>query len=1174
MHASDAVGRPSEHPTRDRDAAVRVTEAVATDREASKDLEILGLLFGELLEQRKCLRGRADFEEERGQIEHLLEGFLVPESIRGFIQLHAGELRLAAPEEGLREPSASQGHLGIEATGDFEFHPGFVESVKGQRRKTEFPVCRKIGGFDLEHATESIDRFRLAVHRDEESSTREERLDRRGMLPKFGEVELQGPFRTTRRGEDRGDPGAKLGHARGLPHRLSIAPARLIVRLGLRLQIAHRDETAGHLLESLLRFVVRDFGIFVSFEPVEGRDQNRVDPLFSVRGLDRTACVLGGIRGSVQPERELGAGSGGAIILGQEQRRLPHGGEGLLEPAHRIEHHRQGRVPFTADRVDFDRSPNLLLRFRAATVRQQSFGSLGVIFRLVPVAHLMIPRRKESRRRRGAVRAAEIEYVEQHPRTSVGQRSLPDNPEGREMHDSRGIPLGIEWSTESMSATHANPMRSRVATRPRRIVMVRRSIGGGVMLAGAFAINCSAVSTPSAPKDGVVVSSGERFGAPRATVTNRFIDEDVVYLASVFANPAVPRELRVGAAERMARLGSPEAASAIGTGLDSDSTETREIVVEGVRKNGRASDAIVDRIANAAIAGRIGSEDASFIIGRSGSTAIERLMLVVAEASDPAARARGFELLGGINDPAAARTLVEAMQQASPGGDDAVAIDAALRRWSDTSSTRDAAAWRAWWTKMNIDGSASQALGQLVDRIERANRRAARAEARADALASRLAELHARLLATLPESDRDQRILELLEDEELPLRAAAIAQVERMLRNGRILPEVLRAGLLSTLDDPDPTIRITAGRLLETVGGEDFAAKMVASLEDEADPAVLSAGLELLGNRARPAVVRLAIRHLDGDDPEVVRQSARALATVAAAGVLEPERMAEIRAAIPAADRVRDSEIARLAVLVAVDPGDPSLVRLLGHEDRRVRRGAAEGFLGRGQREALRRNSETPEVRRIAWQAWSGDAVDPEGLAVLLELRPPEDAEEADQVNWGLAIARVLERLPAEQVLAADDVLGDEPARFEDRRAALVRAAMSESQPKPDRDAAARRLARRLIEAGRPIEAANELRLLGADADSTLGLDLFEALVLAEAWEEAGGVRSDPPAWVAFLEASAIPEPRLARVLLQEIDRRFGDSLDEPQRVAVEAVRVLLVDASDAVGSEPVADGI
>ncbi len=726
-----------------------------------------------------------------------------------------------------------------------------------------------------------------------------------------------------------------------------------------------------------------------------------------------------------------------------------------------------------------------------------------------------------------------------------------------------------------MSAPRANPTRPRIPMRPRRIVMIRRSIGGGVMLAGAFTVNCSAVPAQPVPTATAMatVAPTESLEAPRGTTTSRLVDEDVAYLASVYANPAVPRELRVGAAERMARLGSPEAADAIGTALESESTDIREIVVEGVRENGRASDAIVDRITSAAIAGRIEGEDASFIIGRSGPDAIERLNALVTREPDPAARARGFELLGGISDPTAARILVEAMQQASSGSDDAIAIDAALRRWSDTSSRRDAAAWRAWWTRMNIDGSASQALGQLADRIERADRRAARAEARADALATRLADLHARFLATLPESDRDQRILELLEDDELPLRAAAIAQVERMLRNGRILPEVLRAGLLSTLDDPDPKIRITAGRLLETVGGDDFAMKMVASLQDEEDPAVLAAGLELLGNRPRPTVVPLAIRHLDGDDPEVVRQSARAVATVAAAGVLEPERMAEIRAAIPTADRVRDSEMARLVVLVAVDPSDPSLVRLLGHEDRRVRRGAAEGFLGRGQREALRRNSATPEVRRIAWQAWSADVVDPEDLAVLLELRPPADAEEADQFNWGLAIARVLERLSVEQVLAADEVLDDEPVRFDDRRAALVRAAMSDSLPKPDRDAAARRLAQRLIEAGRPIEAANELRLLGADADSTLGPDLFDALVLAEAWDEAIQIRPEPSAWVAFLEASAIPDPRLARVLLDEVDRRFGDSLDESQRITVEAARGLLVDAGDAAGTAPVADG-
>jgi hypothetical protein len=52
VHASDAVGGPSKDPSRDRDAAIGVTEAIAADREVSKDLEILGLRFGESLEHR------------------------------------------------------------------------------------------------------------------------------------------------------------------------------------------------------------------------------------------------------------------------------------------------------------------------------------------------------------------------------------------------------------------------------------------------------------------------------------------------------------------------------------------------------------------------------------------------------------------------------------------------------------------------------------------------------------------------------------------------------------------------------------------------------------------------------------------------------------------------------------------------------------------------------------------------------------------------------------------------------------------------------------------------------------------------------------------------------------------------------------------------------------------
>jgi hypothetical protein len=105
-----------------------------------------------------------------------------------------------------------------------------------------------------------------------------------------------------------------------------------------------------------------------------------------------------------------------------------------------------------------------------------------------------------------------------------------------------------------------------------------------------------------------------------------------------------------------------------------------------------------------------------------------------------------------------------------------------------------------------------------------------------------------------------------------------------------------------------------------------------------------------------------------------------------------------------------------------------------------------------------------------------------------------------------------------------------------------------------------------LIDTGRPIEAAAELKLLGATADSPLGDDLFEALLLAEAWEDAAGIRPEPEAWVRFLEGRIVAEPAVARLLLAEIDRRFADRLEGPQMVTVEAVRGVLADA--AAGSE------
>ena len=709
---------------------------------------------------------------------------------------------------------------------------------------------------------------------------------------------------------------------------------------------------------------------------------------------------------------------------------------------------------------------------------------------------------------------------------------------------------------DGMPSGHPNPdpwrgMRGFLPPSPRRISLVTVI---GMVLGGN--LTCAATSKPTE--------------LTRSTTTSP-LDEDVAYLMAILENTAVPRELRVGAASRLSGLGSPEAADAIGEALESGSEVTRQVIVEGIRASGRTTERVVNRVCSAAIDGLISVEDAAFIIGRSGAAAIEDVVRRLAAEADPKQRAVIFELLGRIADPQAARSLVQLMQESGDKTADSIAIDAALRRWSDTKSSRSAEGWRSWWSRMNIDGSASQALGQLVERIERESQRANDAEARADELAARLAELHSRTLAILEEGDRDVRILALLVDEEVVLRAVAIGQVERMLRNGRILPDEIRGALSLRLDDVDPTIRITAGRVLDTAGGEGFAAKLVESLADEDDPQVLAAGLELLGNRPQPEVVPFATRMLGHEDSEVARFSARAVGAVAMAGLVTEDQLVAVREAIPPRESFINREIARLAVLAAQDPSSAEVVDLLEVEDVQVRRGAAEGFRARGHREVLLARATTPEVRRIAWQAWAEAPFMVANLEAIMELRPEGEVDESDIATWQSAVARIFEGVPAGDVVRLDSILGDDPVQFEARRIALARAAVAPEISRERRLAAARRLARRLIATGRPIEAATDLRLLGATADSPLGDDLFEALLRAEAWEDAAEVRPDPEAWVRFLEGRIVAEPAVARMLLAEIDRRFKDGLQEPQMVTVEAARGVLVDAETGSENEPVA---
>ncbi|MFB0984879.1 MAG: hypothetical protein QMB94_01185, partial [Phycisphaerales bacterium] len=113
----------------------------------------------------------------------------------------------------------------------------------------------------------------------------------------------------------------------------------------------------------------------------------------------------------------------------------------------------------------------------------------------------------------------------------------------------------------------------------------------GVMLSGNLTCAATFKSTEGAER--------------RRSVANALFDEDVSYLVSILENTAVPRVLRVGAANRLARLGSPEAAEAIGAALELGSETTRQVLIEGVRASDRTTERVVSRVCSAALAGLV-----------------------------------------------------------------------------------------------------------------------------------------------------------------------------------------------------------------------------------------------------------------------------------------------------------------------------------------------------------------------------------------------------------------------------------------------------------------------------------------------------------------------------------------------------------------------------------------
>ena len=674
---------------------------------------------------------------------------------------------------------------------------------------------------------------------------------------------------------------------------------------------------------------------------------------------------------------------------------------------------------------------------------------------------------------------------------------------------------------------------------------------------GAMAMGPTACET--SPKfDPALAASGSRTDPGRG--------EDLRLFAAMLNDQSVPTEFRREAAMRLAESGGFEAAEAFRIAWRDGDDRQRDMVVEAIRSSGNAGRLVVGTLLDAMLEGKVQTEDvAQIIVGDSG----EQLALVRQRFFRSATLQdwdRYVDLLSRIPLPDAAEILIDGFSETNDESRIA-AIDSGLRHWSNTSESRDPDGWRRWWVQLSLAKGNSAALQQLTDRIametsnaDRASARAVAAEARANQLAIRLAELKTRVMALLDGEARTDALRAMFTDDEPLVRAAGISQVERMLRNAQPIPDVVREDLSGLISDELPANRISAVKILDAIGVEGLGDRLASSLMSETDPAVVAAGLAILGNRPHPTAIPLAIETLGRADPSLTPAAARVVAEVASAGLLHPDDRATIRTLLPEADRVGDRDIARTTVLLAADDGVDGLRDLLRSENESVRLGAAEGFRNRGLREVLREEAADPTVARVAIQAWieSPPDIDLLNLQVLKEVRPDEGTEQSrsDFSTWEGAVVQVLGQLPVDRLAAAERMLVDEPTLLDDRCASLRRGLAAAMLSPEMRLELQDLLIDAMVGADRWTELVAELRTLDAESpDSPLRPRLFEALVETQDWDGAGSLEPTPDAWIALVEEDGGPATRVRGPLIAEIERRFADQIDPDLRARIEAAR-------------------
>lgn len=632
------------------------------------------------------------------------------------------------------------------------------------------------------------------------------------------------------------------------------------------------------------------------------------------------------------------------------------------------------------------------------------------------------------------------------------------------------------------------------------------------------------------------------------TATSATPDDDLAWLKSVLEAKGVDEAMRAGAARRLLRSNDPAALQVLARGLRSNELPVTEAVLIALVTSDREGP-IPDMLTSAAIdaMSRLSPERREQVVtvAARATDPVNRLAAIAFDTNlQPSLRVHAINELYAIRSSESIAALIGLLDPARGEGPEVLeAVCRGLKLLTGTDYGQDVSAWRQWWQQVQgqpLEELLQARIRSLESQLTERKRTIDELQRELDRRAARLTQAYQELFVTLLPEQRQERMVALLADDIIPVRAFALDAIDRMIRNGEVPSNAIQAALVDRLTDRDATLRATALRLLDDLGSTQLEDAFATTFLAEQDPRVIEVYLDVLLRRPMPGAFPRLVQLLV--DPALGEAAARSILRLHDDRRLPDGWQTQVvETARQAVDSRLQPTFIRLYGVACPDEELERVRALLDNEDAALRRAAAEALRRRGERDILLAHLEDEAVFPSAVRLLS-DTADLDALRRLATIRCPASL----QSEWEQSLQRCAAGLPAGDLIAADDILAQQaPDQVQTRIGLLTRAFDNGTTvPAPLVRSALLRLGTLLVERGDISTMDGILERATVPADPEVDALRFRVLALAQDYDGAARLARPPADWVNLLRWAAPRERINAVPLRDEILKRFAVALE------------------------------